>query len=49
MEEYKIKVNQNIYQVKIIEITETQVKVEVNGKAHTMDIETLRNFTPVKK
>ncbi len=47
MKEYKLKINNNSYNVVIKDVTDDAVLAEVNGKQHIVNIDTIENFTAV--
>ena len=47
MKEYKLKINNNSYNVVIKDVTDDAVLAEVNGKKHIVHIDTIENLSAV--
>ena len=47
MKEYKLKINNNSYNVVIKDVTDDAVLAEVNGKKHVVHIDTIENLTTI--
>ncbi len=47
MKEYKLKINNNSYNVVIKDVTDDAVLAEVNGKKHVVHIDTIENLVSI--
>ena len=47
MKEYKLKINNNSYNVVIKDVTDDAVLAEVNGKKHIVHIDTIENLSAI--